>query len=472
MKVKSLIITIVLAALVIGCGAGDKVPAYKSAAAGKLTEIKLPPITEKTLANGLKIIAVEKHELPVVSLRLMVKAGSTQDPLGKAGLAGMTAGLLTKGTSSRSATEIAEEIDFIGASLNSGSDWDACNVSYSGLKKHFDTGLELFTDVILNPAFQAAEIDRLRKQRISSYISSKDDPESLVNEHFHRLLYGNHPFGFNSEGTDQTLPKINRPEIVDFYKNYFAPNNAVLVVSGDIVPEEMFTILEGKFGGWQQKEVVFPEIVSPEPVKGYKILLVNRPDAPQSQVAMGHLGIDRANPEFFNINLMNYTLGGGGFASRLMKKVRSEMGLTYGIDSNFSSRKLAGPFSITTFTKNESVGAAIKETFNQMRLIEKENIKVEELADAKSYMNGSYPMRFETPGQVAGQLLNVELYNLGADYIAAYRDKVQAVTVEQVKAAADKYLDPDNMVIVVVGKKDAVIEQLKEFGEVEVMEIQ
>jgi len=472
MKIQNSIIASIICALIIGCGGGDKVPAYKAGAAGESTPVKLPPITEKVLPNGLKIIAVEKHELPVMSLKMMVKAGSSQDPLGKAGLAGMTAGLLTKGTISRSATDIAEEIDFIGANLNSNTDWDASYVSYSGLKKHFDKGLEVFSDVILNPVFQLSEIDRLRKQKISSYINSKDDPESLVNEHFNRLLYGNHPFGFNADGTDQSLPKINRQDIIDYYQNYFAPNNSVLVVSGDIVPEEMFGILEGKFGKWRQKYVNFPEISQPEVVKGYKILLVNRPEAVQTQIAMGHFGIDRANPDYFNISLMNYILGGGGFASRLMKKVRSEMGLTYGIDSNFSSRKMTGPFSITTFTKNESVAAAIKEIFNQVRLVEKENVKAEELADAKSYLSGSYPMRFETPNQIASQLLYVELYNLGADYIASYRDKVQAVTIEQVKTAADKYLDPDNMVIVAVGKKDEIIDQMKTFGEVEVMEIE
>jgi len=472
MKIQNSIIASIICALIIGCGGGDKVPAYKAGAAGESTPVKLPPITEKVLPNGLKIIAVEKHELPVMSLKMMVKAGSSQDPLGKAGLAGMTAGLLTKGTISRSATDIAEEIDFIGANLNSNTDWDASYVSYSGLKKHFDKGLEVFSDVILNPVFQLSEIDRLRKQKISSYINSKDDPESLVNEHFNRLLYGNHPFGFNADGTDQSLPKINRQDIIDYYQNYFAPNNSVLVVSGDIVPEEMFGILEGKFGKWRQKYVNFPEISQPEVVKGYKILLVNRPEAVQTQIAMGHFGIDRANPDYFNISLMNYILGGGGFASRLMKKVRSEMGLTYGIDSNFSSRKMTGPFSITTFTKNESVAAAIKEIFNQVRLVEKENVKAEELADAKSYLSGSYPMRFETPNQIASQLLYVELYNLGADYISTYRDKVQAVTIEQVKSAADKYLDPDNMVIVAVGKKDEIIDQMKTFGEVEVMEIE
>lgn len=471
MKKLSLLLTI-SALVIFACGGGgDPVPAFKGGATSELTPVKLPPIDSKVLANGLKIITVEHHELPVVSFRLMVKSGSAQDPLGKAGLASLTAGLMTKGTKSRSATGIADEIDFVGGNLNSSSGWDRCRVTSQVLKKHFDTGLDLFTDVVLNPVFQNSEIERLRKRKISSYINDKDDPSNLCNEHFGIALYGDHPFGYEESGTEETLKKITRADITGFYNDNFLPNNAMIVVAGDIVPEEVFAAIEEKFGSWKQKEVeksALPETAKPD---GYKIVLVNRPDATQSQIRMGHFGIARSNPDYFDISLMNYILGGGGFSSRLMKIIRSEMGLTYGISSGFSSRLDAGPFKIGTFTKNESVGAAIGEIIRQVRKFQESLPEIVELDDAKSYLNGSYPLRFETPDRIAGQLMSVELYELGADYISTYRDKVQAVTLEQVQSAARQYVDPDNMVIVVVGKTEEVLDQLKEFGEVEVIEI-
>ena len=458
--------------VIFACGGGgDRVPAYKGGATSELTPVSLPPIEEKTLDNGLKIIAVEHHELPVVSFRLMVKSGSTQDPIGKAGIGSMTASLLTKGTKSRSATDIADEIDFVGGNLNSSSGWDRCRVTCQVLKKHFDTGLGLFADVTLNPVFQKSEIERLRKRKISSYINGKDDPANLCNEHFAKALYGDHPFGFDEGGNEETLKKITRSDITDFYEKNFVPNNAMIVVAGDIVPEEVFAAIEAKFGNWKQNEIKKADIPETGKPDGYKIVLVNRPDATQSQIRMGHLGIARSNPDYFNISLMNYILGGGGFSSRLVKIIRSELGLTYGISSKFSSYLDPGPFKIGTFTKNESAGQAIGETINQIRKFMDAPPEALELDDAKSYLNGSYPMRFETPDRIAGQLMSVELYELGDDYISTYRDKVQAVTLEQAQQAAKEYLDPDNMVIVVVGKADEVLDQLKEFGEVEVLEI-
>ena len=471
MKKLSLLLTI-SALLIIACGGGgDQVPAFKGGAAGELTPVKLPPIESRVLDNGLKIVTVEHHELPVVSFRLMVKSGSAQDPLGKAGVASITASLLTKGTKSRSATDIADEIDFVGGNLNSSSDWDRCRVTSQVLKKHFDTGLDLFADVILNPVFQKSEIERLRKRKISSYINDKDDPANLCNEYFGIALYGDHPFGYEESGTGETLAKISRADITGFYKSNFVPNNAMIVVAGDITPEEAFAAIEGKFGSWKQKDVSKPELPEAAKPAGYKIVLVDRPDATQSQIRIGHFGIARSNPDYFNISLMNYILGGGGFSSRLMKIIRSEMGLTYGISSSFSSRLDAGPFKIGTFTKNESVGDAIGETIKQIRKFQGSLPDAAELDDAKSYLNGSYPMRFETPDRIAGQLMSVELYQLGENYISTYRDKVQAVTLEQVQAAAKKYVDPDNLVIVVVGKAEEVLDQLQEFGEVEVIEI-
>lgn len=472
MKIRS-VIALAAALFLLSCsGDRDKVPAYKPTAGAELAPVKLPPIKERVLENGLKLIAIEHNELPVVAFSLMVKTGAANEPMGLAGLASFTADLLTKGTKSRSATDIASEIDFIGGSLDASAEWDRSNISCQVLKHHFDTGLDLFADVALSPVFQKEEIERLRKRKISSYISGKDDPSNLANEAFADFLFGKHPFGYPDDGSEETLKKISRKDILAFYSAYYAPNNSVIIVSGNINPEEVFDALKEEFGGWvksELREVTMPEIAPPA---GHKIRLVDKPDASQSQIRMGHFGLARSHPDFFPIIMMNYILGEGGFSSRLMKTVRSEMGLTYSIRSSFGFRKAPGPFTISTFTKNESVGEAIAEIIRQMKQFQTEGASKEELSDAKSYRTGSYPLRFETPSQIAGQLMNVELYGLGDDYIELYRDRIQAVTPEQVLQAAVKFIDPENMAIVVVGKKEEVLDQLMEFGEVEVVGIE
>ena len=470
MEIKTFIALIPLV-IFLSCGGGDKVPAYKPPAAGELAPVKLPEINEKTLDNGLKLIVVEHHELPVAVFMLEVKTGASNDPGNLAGLASFTADLLTRGTKSRSAIDIAEEIDFVGGNLGSSAGWDQSNVICQVLTRHFETGLDLFADVALNPVFQKSEIERLRTRAISGYLKSREDPAYLANEYFAEYLYGNHPFGYKVSGTDKTLKNLKRSNIVDYYSAYFVPNNSVLIVAGDVNSDEIFKALEEKFGDWKKRDIPAVDLPEPKAPEGLKILLVNKPDATQSQIRMGHLGIARSNEDYFSISLMNYIYGGGGFSSRLMKTVRAEMGLTYHIRSRFDYRKLPGPFGITTFTKNESAGEAVKEILKQMVLYQEQAAEAEELADAQSFYTGSYPMRFETPNQIAGQLMQVELYDLGDDYIETYRDKVRAVTIEDVKMMAGRYLHPDNMAIVVVGRKDEVYDQLTEFGEVEVREL-
>ena len=470
MKIKTFI-TLVPLVFFLSCGGGDKVPGYKPPAVSELAPVKLPEINEKTLDNGLKLIIVEHHELPVAVFMLEVKTGASNDPGNLAGLASFTADLLTKGTKSRSAVDIAEEIDFVGGNLSSSAEWDRSNVSCQVLTRHFETGLDLFADVALNPVFQKSEIERQRTRRISGYLKSREDPANLANEYFAEYLYGTHPFGYKVSGTDNTLKNLKRSNIVDFYSAYFVPNNSVLIVAGDVDSEDVFRSLEEKFGAWQKRDIPAVNLPEPKAPEGLKILLVNKPDATQSQIRMGHLGIARSNEDYFAISLMNYIYGGGGFSCRLMKTVRAEMGLTYDVHSSFDYRKIPGPFGITTFTRNESVGEAVKEIIKQIVLFQEQAAEMEELADAQSFYTGSYPMRFETPNQIAGQLMYVKLYNLGDDYIETYRDKVRAVTIEDVKIMAGRYLHPDNMAIVVVGKKEEVYNQLTEFGEVEVREL-
>jgi len=450
----------------------DVVPAYVPPAEQALAPVKLPPIKEKVLKNGLKVIVVEHHELPVVSLRLMCKAGSQYDPAGKAGLTRFMTDLLTKGTETLSATEIADKIDFIGGRLSAGSNWDATYVTCTALTKHLQTALELMQDVVLNPAFSDGEIERNRQQTLSSIENDKDRPSTIASEAFNRWLFGEHPYAFPIEGTEETVKSFTRDDVLKQYELIFNPNNSALFIVGDISPKKAFKIARESFQSWPEgsvPEAVFP---IPEAPEGYKVRLVNKPDATQAQIRFGHLGIARGNEDYFPVVIMNYILGGGGFASRLVKVIRSEKGLTYSVRSSFSTRLQAGPFTTSTFTKNESTLEAIEAMIELIKEYQESGPTDEELKKAKSYLTGSYPLNFETPSSIAGQLQGVELYDLGSDYIEKYRDRVNAVTKEDVIRVARKYLHSDDMLFVVVSKADEVKEDLEKLGLVEVLEIE
>ena len=431
-------------------------------------EIKLPPIKKATLDNGLKLIVIEHHELPVVAFRLVLKSGSAYDPTGKAGLANLTAGLLRKGTKTRSATQIAEEIDFVGGSLGAGSGLDATYATCQVLTKHFDVGLDLLSDIILNPTFKEDEIERLRKQTLAAIKQQKDDPRSVAEEKFREFVFGDHPYGQPSEGTEESIVDLTRDDIVNFHKKYYVPNNVILAVVGDVKSGEAIKKVKAKFSQWRGAEVTPPSLVEPPPIKGYQILLVDKPDLTQTYIRVGHLGIERKNPDYFAVRVMNYILGGGGFASRLMDEVRAKRGLTYGIRCNFDSYKLRGAYEVSTFTRNDSTAVAIGAIIEQIKRIRAEEVTDKELEDTKSFYNGYFPLQFETPSQIATQILNVELYDLGEDYIKNFRKNIKAVTKKDVLRVAQKYLDPDNLKLVVVSKADDVKSSLEPLGSVEV----
>jgi zinc protease len=434
-------------------------------------KLALPPMAEKTLPNGLKIIVAENHEQPVVSMRLLIKIGSCLDPADKAGLANMTAGLLRKGTATRDANKISQEIDFIGGSLGAGSDLDASYATSEVLTKHFDKGLDLLSDIVLNPAFAPAEIERLRKQTIGALMQAKDDPNSIVDEQYKKYLFGDHPYGKPESGTIESVSSLTRDDIVGFWQKNYIPNNSVLFVVGDVKPEDVFPKIEASLGAWKQGTPPDMKFAAAKPASGIKVILINKPDATQSSVKIGNLGIDRHNPDIFNCRVMNYILGGGGFVSRMMTEIRQKRGLTYDINTQFSYNRFPGEFTVTTFTRNDSTARAISGIFEQLNKIRDTDIAPQELKETISFYNGMFPRQFETLDQVANQLSNVELYGLGKDYLAGYLDRIGKVTATDVRSVAQKYIDPKNLLIVVVGKADDVREMLKQFGPVTEIEL-
>jgi zinc protease len=430
-------------------------------------EIKLPEIKKEILPNGLKVIVIEHHELPVVAFRLVLKSGSTYDPPGKAGLADLTAGLLRQGTKTKDATQISEAIDFVGGSLDAGADWDATFATCRVLNKYFDTGLGLLADVILNPTFKEDEIERLKKQTLAGIMQQKDDPGTVAEENFRKFVFGEHPYGQPREGTEESLSGITRDDIVNFYKSFYVPNNAILAVVGDVNTNQVLKKIKNKFGSWERGKLVTPEFSQPPQIKEHQILLVDKPDLTQSYIKIGHFGIDRKSPDYFPVSVMNYILGGGRFASRLVDEVRAKRGLTYDIRSSFDSYGLKGAFEVSTYTRVDSTLGAIQAILDQIKKIRTEKVSQKELSETQSFYNGYFPLQFETPEQIANQILIVELYDLGEDYIKNYRNNISAVTADDVLRVAQKYLDPDNIKLVVVSKADQVKTGLESLGEVD-----
>jgi zinc protease len=430
-------------------------------------EVKLPPITEDTLANGLVIVAIENHELPVVTMRLTIRAGSSYDPIDKAGLADFTSGLLRQGTKLKSATQIAEAIDFVGGSLGASTDRDGIGVKCDVLLKHLDVGLSLLSDVVLHPVFDTTEIERQRNQVLSAIVQSKDDPGDLCSKGFNKILFGDHPYGHPVEGTEKSVSTITRDDIVKFYGDYFHPNNAFLVVAGDIKPGQVFSLIKKSFGEWRKGNIPVLQITTPPAPEGYKILLIDKPDVTQTNIRFGHFGITRQNPDYYPMLLTNYILG-ASFVSRLNEEVRIKGGMTYDIRSTNEWNAMPGAFYCNTSTENDSTMSAIRASIKVIKGMKEKEVSDSEYNDAISFYSGYYPMTLETPAQVAGEIIKIKLYGLPVSYIQDFTKNVQKVTKADILRAAQKYIDTDNMVFCVVSNAAAVQDSLKTLGPITV----
>jgi len=434
------------------------------------SDVKLPPITEDTLENGLVIVAIEMHELPTMTMQMVIRSGSAYDPSARAGLANFTADMLRKGTATRSASQISEEIDFVGGDLSAGADRDAINISCGVLVKYMDTGLNLLSDVILNPVFDTTEIERLRNQTLSGIIQSKDDANTLCVNGFNEALFGDYPYGHPVVGTESSVSGITRDDIMKFYGDYFHPNNAFLVIAGDIKPNEIFAKTAEVFGGWRQAEIPQTSFTLPPAPTGYKVVLINMPGATQTNIRFGHFVITRQNPDYYSVTLKNYILG-VGFVSRLNEEVRVKGGLTYDIRTQNEWNAMRGAYFCNTFTENDSTMSAINAAIKVIRGMREAEVNDIEFVDAINFYSGYYPMTLETPRQVASEIIKVKLYGLPVSYIQDFTKNIQKVTKADILRAAKTYIDPDNMVFCVVSNAQDVGEQLKSLGEVTVKEI-
>ena len=425
-------------------------------------DVKFPPYDLQTLPNGLQVVAVLHHEQPAVSMRLLVRAGSASDPKDKLGLAKIAADLLDQGTTTKSAEEMNDAIDFIGGAMGAAASPDLSQMSVVVMKDSFETGMRMLSDMARNPAFSPTEIDRQKQQALSSLQVSLQDPEYIANAVFDRMVYGFHPYGLPQSGTPDTLGAITHGDLAAFHQKYFLPNNAILAIVGDVTAEEAFSTAKKVFGDWAQHDVEPQKFAeAPEPTR--RVIVVNKPDAVQTEVRVGHLGIPRKHADYMAVNLAIRILGGEG-SNRLHQVLRTERGLTYGAQAQFDTLKESGDFEAETNTRSEATGEVLRLIIDEFWRLQRERVSERELTEAKNYLTGSFPLTIETPDAIARQVLNVLFYGLPIEELQTIREQVNAVTVDDIQRVARTYLKPDRLSIVLVGNAAAFGSQLKGIG--------
>ena len=430
------------------------------------------PVERRKLSNGLEVLIAERHNLPIVALNLVVKGGGTQVPSGKEGLAGMTGDVLTEGTTHRDSLQIAGELAQIGASIGGNGGAESCSLSLTTLTRHLPKAMDLYTDILLHPSFPTKDLERIRTQRLAGLLRQKDSPPAIANLIFPRILYGDsHPYGRPTNGTPKSVQGLTRADLVAFYEMLFVPNNASLIVVGDTTPDAIMPVLESALKDWKPGSPVtrtVPEAPSNKPVTVY---LVDKPGSAQSILTVGQVGVARNTPDYFPLTIMNAILG-GQFSSRINLNLREAKGYTYGARSSFSFSQGPGPFEAGAPVKTEDTRPALIELVKELKDITGPRpATTDELAFAKDRVVKGFPARFETVNGLRGTLAELVLYDLPADYFTHYRTQIDAVSEADVHRVAGKYLNTDEMVILIVGDRVKVEPTIKDLPFAKVINI-
>ncbi len=424
--------------------------------------VKFPPYEIRTLPNGLQVVLVSQDEQPVVSARMLIRAGAAQDPKGKEGLAMLTAALLDQGTTTREAGQIAEEIDFMGGLLGTGAGTDLSFVNTVSMSDGLAQALDLMGDVIRNPAFSAQEIERQRGQALSSLKVAADDPDTVASQVIDRLVFGFHPYGFPSSGTAQSLAGLTRDDFVTFHKTWFVPNNALIAIVGAVPAEQAFAQVQRVFGDWARGQVpALTAMEPPPPVK--RVVVIDKPGAVQTEIRAGHLAIPRKHPDHLVMDQVVKILGGEG-GNRLQQVLRTQKSLTYGASADLDAYKQAGGVIAETDTRTEATTEALRTVVDEFFRLQRERVYEGELEGAQAFLAGSFPLSIEAPDAIATRVLNQLFYDLPLEELPAYPERVRSVTPDDVQRVAKAWLKPAQLSVVLVGDADKFIGQLAGAG--------
>jgi zinc protease len=425
-------------------------------------EVSFPPYQVRTLPNGLQVVAVSHHEQPAVSLRLILRAGGAQDPVSKPGVAYVAASLLDQGTTTKSAEQIATTIDSIGGAIGAGAGSDVTFINAAVMKDSLGLALDLVSDLARHPAFAAEEIERQRQQILSGLKVSYDDPDYLAGVVFDRLVYGFHPYGKPDSGTPQSIAAVTREDLLAFHKRWFGANNAILAIVGDVTADEAFAGAQRAFGSWERVEIPATKADDPPPATR-RVVIVDRPAAAQTEIRVGNIALPRRHPDYLALDIAMKILGGEG-GNRLHRVLRSERGLTYGASADLNALKDTGDIVAETDTRSEKTAEALRLIVEEIVRLQRQRVQQRELSDAQEYLTGSFPLTVETPSAIALQVLNAVFYGLDLNELQTYRERVNAITVDDIQRVAQKYLRPDKLSIVLVGDASVFAKDLPGVG--------
>jgi zinc protease len=404
-----------------------------------------------------------------VAADLVFNTGSGANPVEKPGLASFTANMLQQGTAKRNATQIADEAALLGTTLASGANMDGSSVGTSALSKNFAGVLDLVADIVLHPTFPPDEVERRRAARLAALANDRGEPNVIVSRTGVAALFGpHHPFGYDNTGTEESNKAMTREDMMNFWRTNYVPNNAALVVAGNISKDDLKALANDKFGSWKSGEAARPKIGAPEPTKA-RIVIVDRPGAQQTMARLLQLGVGRATPDYASLEVMNSELG-GLFSSRINLNLREEHGYTYGASSSFVYRRSQGYFAVGGGIRTDATAPAVTEIFKEIRRMIDTPMTDAELALAKDSQSRSLPGMFEASNEAAGALAELFLYDLPADYYAKLPERLSAVTATDTEAVAKKYLQPEQMILICVGDRATIEPELKklELGAIEI----
>jgi zinc protease len=425
-------------------------------------DVKFPPFQLRTLSNGLSVVVVTHDEQPIVSLRLLVRSGGAHDPPGKPGLAAMVAALLDQGTTTRTAQQVADAIDFVGGDLSIGAGRDVSFANVTVMKDSLDLGIGLLADVVRRPAFAQEELERQRRLIVSGLQVNYQNPEYVAAVVFDRLVYGQHPYGLPKAGTPASVQRLTRDDLVEYHRRYYAPNNCLLAVVGDVTLDEAMTAVATAFGDWPGREIPAETVANP-PKPARRVVIVDKPDAVQTEIRMGQIGIRRKSDDFLAVDLAIRILGGEG-GNRVHRVLRNERGLTYGASVDADTLKRSGVFVARTYTRPETTAEAVRVLFEEFWRLRRERVSEEELSTAKAFVTGRFPLTIETATEIAAQVLEALFYELPVAELQTFRRRVNALTVDDLERVATGYLQPDSLTVVLVGNASALVDQLKRAG--------
>jgi len=404
-------------------------------------------IKRMKLSSGATLLVSEQHQLPMVTIAIAFDAGLRRDPVGKEGLAELTANSLAQGTKDRTVEQFNEKIDFMGSSISVEDGRDLAEAGLTSLTRYLDDTLGLLAAMLQNPGLRDADIIRKRDEQVAGIKASEEQPGYVTNVRFTKLLYGDTPYGHPGAGSAESVGKLTPDDVRNFYHQYYKLGNAIISVAGDVKADQIRAAIEKQLAGLAGSVPAQTPPPAPEVARGLHLTIVNR-DVAQATLMLGFGGIARSDPDYYRCQVMNYIFGGGGFASRLTKVVRSKGGLAYSIGSGFEAGLFPGSFIVELQTKNKSANEAIRLVIEQMREIREHPVSDAELESAKKFLVGSFPLKLDHQGAVASFMLQVEFYGLGLDYADRYPKLIESVSKEDVQRMANQFLHPDAALVV------------------------